>query len=458
MTTSVVDRSVPPPPGALRPFQFPPIERFELASGLPVVFSKTDGLPVVTFSLLLPAGALREDWRHAGLATLTGSLLESGTRRSDAAEIARKLETLGVRVNVGTSWEVSHVDFTVVPERAEAAAQIVSELVTESTFPEDEVERIRNEQLAAILQRRAEPRGLANEMAARFIFASDSPFSRPLAGTVSTVSALGRGDAADFHKRAFTPQSSTLVVAGNVPLDAARKSAGSAFGAWTGGDPVQAKGGVAPRQDGVHLVLVERPGAVQSEIRIGHVGVPRNVPDYFPILVMNTILGGAFSSRLNMNLREKHGFTYGVRSSFVMRRMPGPFIVSTAVQTEVTGSAVSEILGELRRMRDTPVAAAELTDARQYVAGTFPLRLQTTDGVASRLAELVIYGLPDSYLDEFAERVLAVDEAEVLEAAQRRLHPDGVTILVVGDPAKVRPQLDALDLGPVEVVAASVNE
>jgi len=449
LTPPVLDRARVPEPGPLRPFSFPPIERFSLENGLPVLFARTDRLPVATYSLLLPAGAIREHPEDAGLATLAGSLLESGTRRLDAAAVAEHLEQLGVRVSVGASWEVSHVDFTALADRAPAAAELVAELVREPTFPDPEVERLRHEQLASIMQRRAEPRGLANEMAARFIFSAETPFSRPLSGTASTVPQLSREKVLDFHGRFFTPRGAALVVAGNQSLEATRAAAEEAFGSWTGPEPAEYTGKVEARSPGLQVVIVERPGAVQSEIRIGHVGVARKTPDYFAILVMNTILGGAFSSRLNLNLRERHGFTYGVSSSFIMRRSPGPFLVSTAVQTEVTGRAVEEIMGELRRIREDDVSDRELADARQYVAGTFPLRLQTTDGVATRLAELSIYDLPDSYLDEFAERVLAVTADEVVAVARRYVQPERATIVVVGDPEKVRPQLDALDLGPV---------
>ncbi|MEX2584152.1 MAG: pitrilysin family protein [Gemmatimonadota bacterium] len=447
MSTTLVDRSTVPGPGPLRPFSFPPIDHLTLTNGLPVLYARTDGVPVVTFSLLIPAGGIREQREDAGLATLTGSLLESGTLRLDAPTIAQRLEKLGVRVHVGSSWEVSHVDFTALADRAAAAAELIAELVREPSFPAGEVERLRNEQLASIVQRRAEPRGLANEAAARFIFSEDTPFSRPLTGTARTVSALDRDEIASFHARNFTPQGAALVVAGNADPATVRDIAESSFGSWSGGEPESAAGPVFPRTDGPQVVVVERPGAVQSEIRVGHIGVPRKVPDYFQILVMNTILGGAFSSRLNLNLRERHGFTYGVSSGFVMRRKPGPFIVSTAVQTEVTGRAVSEILFELRRIREGDVTDAELSDARQYVAGTFPLRLQTTDGVASRLAELAIYDLPDSYLADFAERILAVSADEVVTAARQHVEPDRLTVLVVGDPEHVRPQLEALGIG-----------
>ncbi|MQA89123.1 MAG: hypothetical protein GEU90_02630 [Gemmatimonas sp.] len=458
MKQNRLDRSRIPDPGSLRPFRFPPIDRFQLSNGLPVLAARTESLPVVTYSLLLPAGAIHEAGRDAGLASLVGSLLESGTGSMDAAAIAERLETLGVRMHVGTSWEVSRVDFTALSAKAGEAAQVVATLVGDPTFPEGEVERIRHQQLASIMQRRAEPRGLANEMVARYVFSEDTPFSRPLVGTPRSVAQLSREKAMSFHADYFTPMGASLIVAGNLTSDEMRTTTEVAFGEWTGDAAVKLPTVVEARSDTTHVVIIERPGAVQSEIRIGHVGVPRNSPDYFPILVLNTVLGGAFSSRLNLNLREKHGFTYGANSRFVMRRRPGPFIVSAAVQSEVTGRAIEETLNELHRIREAEIRPDELADARQYVAGTFPLRLETTDGVASRLAELAIYDLPDSYLDDFAERVLAVTADEVLQAARQHIHPDRLAIVIVGDPDPLRPQLESLNLGPIEAVRPESNE
>ncbi|MDR0788499.1 MAG: insulinase family protein [Gemmatimonadota bacterium] len=454
MSDRTLDRSVVPAPGVLRPARFPEIHRFDLSNGVPVWFCETDGMPVTTVRVLHPSGAIREDASRAGLATLTGNLLESGTTRLTALEIARTLESYGVRVGTSTSWEVGSVDVTSLTRNLEAVVGIMAELMTDSVFPETEVARLRHEQLAAIRQRRADPRHLADEIINRFIFAEGTPFVRPASGTPETVSAITRNDVVDFHQRTFTPTGAAVVVVGKLDPARARDLAEEAFGGWSGGPPPPASGVARAREPGVQVVVVDRPGSVQSEIRVGHLGVARNTPDFFPIAVMNTILGGAFSSRLNLNLREKHGFTYGVNSSFVMRRQPGPFTVATAVQTEVTGAAVREIVRELNHIREELVTDPELTDARNYLAGTYPLRLQTTDGVASRLSELFIYDLPHRYVDEFPEQVLAVTRERVLSAAVEHLRPDDLTILAVGDASVVGSQLEELGLAPVEVISA----
>lgn len=447
-----VDRSAPPGPGPMRPFNFPPIERFALSNGLPVLMARTEGPAVATVGLLLPAAGVHEDSSRAGLASLTGSLLDSGTGRRAGTQIAEELEALGAQFGVATGWEVTEVEMTLLTSRLEPGMELFADVVRNASFPEDEVERVRQEQIAAILQRRAEPRGLANEAASHFIFADSSPFHRPLGGTTQTLEALARADVSTFHSGRYTPFGAAAVVAGNVDRPQVEALLAGVLADWSGPAPEPVAVNVEPASRERRLVVVDRPGSVQSELRVGHLGVARSTPDYFPLMVMNTILGGAFTSRLNLNLREKHGFTYGVSSGFAMRRHPGPFLVSTAVQTEVTAAAVTEILREVEAIRSEPVRSAELEDARNYIAGVFPLRLETTEGVASRLAEMAMHGLASDYFDRYRERVLDVPAADVQRVAREHVRPEELCVVVVGDAQTVRPALEELDLGPVQVV------
>jgi zinc protease len=413
---------------------------------------------VVSLSVLLEGGGIHEPEENAGLSVLTNSLLESGAGSHSAAEIAEKIESLGIQLGVGSSWDFAHLDVTGIRSSIPSAFDVVGELIREPTFPESEVERLRGEQLASILQRRAEPRGLANEYAARFIFSAQTPFSRPLSGTRRTVEKLTREEITAFHSQRFTPRGSAVVIAGEIELQEAVDLASSRLADWSRPASQLPEKVVQPRSTSATVVIVDRPGSVQSEIRVGHLGVDRAAPDYYAILVMNAILGGAFSSRLNLNLRERHGFTYGVSSSFVMRRQPGPFLVSTAVQTEVTAAALGEILHEVRSIREEPVSEAEIGDARAYLAGTFPLALQTTSGVASRLAEIAAYGLPLDYFRDYRERLLAIDRDAALNAARDRLHPDSAAVVIVGDASKIQSSIEALGLAEIQIIDAKVEE
>jgi zinc protease len=332
-----------------------------------------------------------------------------------------------------------------------AAAAAIGAATRELRLP---VIRTDAERLAEIAQRRAQPAGLAAEMTSRFLYAPESPFSRPLGGTEASVEQLTTQDVRSFHAARYLAPAATLVVTGDLGADEAVELAERHFGDWASGAFEVAAADAAPRSRERRVVIVDRPGSVQSEIRVAQVGPARDTPDYFPLIVMNTILGGAFTSRLNLNLREQRGFTYGVSSGFAMRRQPGPFLVSTAVQTEVTPDAVREIFHELDGIRDAAVRPEELDDARSYLAGIFPLRLQTTAGVAARLVDLAVYDLPDDYLDHYRDRVTAVTADEVLRAAREYVHPDEMLALVVGDADSIRGPLEALGLGPVTVVDA----
>jgi len=440
-------RRTPPGPGALRDFGLPPVERRTLANGLTLLSCTSRHFPVVTVSMLLEAGGVYEPAEKAGVAALTAELLESGAGARSAADIAEDAESLGVSLGSSISWDVAYVGLTGLRSKLEPASEILASVVREPTFPLEEVERLRAERLAEILQRRADPRSLASEMASRFVFSPETPFSRPLGGPSATVAMLQRGDVETFYRARYRPGDTSVLVVGDISADEAAALVEARLGDWSGVPEPAGEVLVRPRSPEAQMIIIDRPGAVQSELRIGHVGVERATPDYFSIVVMNTILGGAFSSRLNLSLRERHGYTYGVSSGFAMRRSPGSFLVSTAVQTEVTAPAVREVLATLAGMRDAEVTPAELNDARNYLAGIFPLRVQTTDGLASRLAELVIYGLPEDYFEHYRERVLAVSADEVLRAAQRYLRPAELAVVVVGDAAKIAGPLAELGLG-----------
>jgi len=252
-----------------------------------------------------------------------------------------------------------------------------------------------------------------------------------------------------FHGRRFAPGSAALILAGDVEPDAAVALIARSFDDWTGAAPTRPDVPAEPRLDQLNLQLVDRPGAVQSELRIGHVGVARSHPDYFSLLVMNAILGGAFTSRLNLCLRERHGFTYGVRSGYSFRRSPGPFLIQTAVGTEVTVRAIQETLRELRELLADGPTDAEVSSARDYLAGIFPLELQTTEQLAAKLAELAVHDLPDDYFEQYRARILAVSRDDVLRVARAHIRPADLTMVVVGEADALEPELAATGLAPV---------
>jgi len=451
VSAPMLDRTLVPPRGPLRPFHFSTVHRRRLANGLTVLVAEVRKFPVLTVDLLVDAGGVVEPEGEGGVSAMVCALLESGAGGRDAEEIAELIDSLGLSLDAGVSWDTGQVGFTCLRARLEGGFELLADLVRRPTFPAAEVERVREERLSTIQQRRGTPSWVADEAQGRWIFAPDTLFARPLGGMLRTVEGLGRDHVAAFHARRYRAAGATLVAAGDASVDEIVALAERWFGDWEGeGEPVPELE-VRPRLAETTVVLVDLPGAVQSEIRIGHLGIEREAPDYAAVTVMNAILGGTFSSRLNLNLRERLGYTYGVSSSFASRRQPGTFGMATAVQTEVTAHAVSEMMRDMREIREAPVSAAELDDARNFLAGVFPLGLQTTDGVSGKLTSIATYGLPDDYYDHYRGQLLAVTAADVQDAARRRLWPDRAAVVIAGDAARIHAELEALELGPVVI-------
>lgn len=441
-------RRTPPEPGPVAPFAVPGVHAASLASGLEVRTARRPGVPLVTALLVMDAGEATVDGPQAGLAVLAARALHGGTVRRSAVELACALEDMGTHLATSTGWDSTVVSLTCAADRFSSALRLLSEVVLTPGYPGEEVERTREQQLGGIRQRRVYPAQLATAAAAHFFFADGTTYGRPMAGTERTVAGLERTHVAAFAGSRYMPRGAALVVAGDVTEAEVTDLATECFGGWRGrAAPVEATAG--PRFGERRIVIVHRPGAVQSELRIGHASVPRATPDFFPLIVLNSVLGGAFTSRLNLNLREDKGFTYGVSSRFLLRRAGGMFRIATAVATEVTAAAVREVLAETKALVADGPTPAEVRGARDYLAGIFPLRMEATAQVASGIARVFVHGLPADYHARYRERVRAVTVDDVARAARRRLHPDALTVVVAGDADRVAPELESL--GPVEV-------
>jgi predicted Zn-dependent peptidase len=440
-----------PPAGPPRPYHFPRFARRTLPNGLRLVVAEVRRLPVVSAVAVVDAGAVCDPAGRDGLALLAARALTEGTATMDAVQLTQRLESLGTALDAGADWDATIVSLTAMADRFPDAVAVLAEVLMAPAFPERELERLKAERLADLLQLQTEPRGLADEMFARFAYADGSRFGRPDGGSATSVPTITRDDVVRFHAERFRPGATTLVVAGDVSLDEVARLAEQAFGGWQGAAaPAPAVDDrPATRERRVHLVA--KADAPQSELRVGHVAVPRGTPDYFPLVVMNAILGGLFNSRVNMNLREEHAYTYGAHSSFDWRRAAGPFLAWSAVQSDVTAAAARELVREIERIREEPVRPEELSLATSYLEGVFPIRYETTSAIASALASLVLYGLPEDYFDAYRDRVRAVTAADVQQAAARHLHADALQLVVVGDPAAVRGSLEALAFGELRV-------
>ena len=443
-----------PTPGPPRSYHFPEFHDETLPSGIRLVTAPVPKLPVVTVLAIVDAGSANDPPGKEGVAALTADALLEGGAELDGAAIAERFEQLGTSVESGADWDSAFIKITTLTERLDAAALLLGETISKPSFPDREVERLRAERLAEILQLETEPRGLADEKFAEFLYPPESRYSKPDEGSTASVSSLSRDDVADFYGARFRTGATTVVVAGDITAKRARDLVERAFENWPAGKPASQVVTATPRSNRRMLHIVNKIDAPQSELRVGHIGLQRKHPDFFPALVMNAVLGGLFGSRINLNLREEHGYTYGASSYFDWRRAPGPFVVSTAVQSEVTAPALREILHEIDRIRAERISEDELSLARDYLAGVFPIRYETTAAIASALASLAVYELPADYYDSYRRNVSAVTVEAVLEAARAHLHPEELQTTVVGDARVIRQTVSDLKLGDVHVHGA----
>ncbi|HEX2625820.1 MAG TPA: pitrilysin family protein, partial [Candidatus Limnocylindrales bacterium] len=354
-------------------------------------------------------------------------------------------------------WDGLSISVDVPAERLGAALALVAEVASEPTFPDDDVERMRDERMNDLLQAKADPRRRADDAFVNTIYAPGVPYGRPSAGTEDTVPGLDAAAVRALHAKRFDPARMTLIVGGDLSgFDGEGdvwSIAESRFRAWAPNPDAESpsKPSITAARSERIVRFIHRPGSVQTEIRIGHVGIPRLVPDFHATSVMSAILGGLFNSRLNRKLREEKGYTYGAGAGFDMRRGAGPFAMRAAVNTEVTVPAIQDSLAELERMRVAPPTADELALARDYLVGVFPLRFETPPAVVGAIAGLVVQGLPWDELDRYRPAIEAVTDADVQSAASRHIRPDEFAIVLVGDADALLPSLEGAALGPITV-------
>ena len=440
-----LDRSRPPESGPARPLSIPRPERHRIPNGLAVTAVRRPRLPEANLALVLPAGADTMDPGQAGLASLVAKVLPEGSSGKTSREMATMLDGLGVRLAVAVGYDSMILRLHTLSGQLEPALRALASVALAPDFLADEVERCRAERLDAIRRMRDEPAEVAADVMVELLY-GDHPYGRLTRGREGSVERLDRADLVEFHARRFSPRAATLVACGDLPDDF-NDLVTDCFGAWRGVEvghgPPDTVSDVASKG----IVLVDRPGSGQSEIRMGAIGLKRGDPDEPVARVANAILGGLFNSRLNMNLREDKGWTYGARSTLLLRRSRGPLSLQAAVETAVTGAAVREMLREVQAMRESLPSEGEMRTAFGALTRSLPLRFETNSQITGTIAEQVIYGLPDDYWSTFSSRIGGVSRDSVTDLAVRMIDPDGLAILVVGDSDEVLPDLEKL--GPV---------
>jgi zinc protease len=457
MTTTAIDRSAPPPSGEVHPFHFPRFVRGTLPSGVSAYAARLPGVPLASVELLAAAGAQHDPAGREGLATLTAALLDEGAAGRDAMEIAGSIERLGGQIGTGADWDSGYIGILILSRHLEAGLRLVSEVATAPTFPEAEVERLRRQRLTELLRRRHQPAAVADEQLAAAIY-QDTVYAHSPLGTEAALSSLRRDEILDFYHRRYRLPEAILIAVSDLDPEKLLTEAGAALAAAPTGSTGAGERAWEPPDirpaplPGLRIVVVDRAGAAQTELRLGHASVPRAHPDFITLAFLNTLLGGKFTSRINLNLRERHGYTYGAATRFSGRLGPGPFVVNAAVATESAGAAAREVLSELRRIRDEPVTRDEMEETRSYMLGVFPYTVQSMGDLARRLADIAVYGLPDDYFDRYLRAIASLSRTDVQEAARRHLDPDRLAIVAVGPADPLRGQLEGL--GEVTVRSA----
>jgi zinc protease len=448
----VVDRTTPPGLGPAPVLRLPPVQTATLPNGLLLAVVEMHKVPVVDVSLVLDAGSVSDPADLPGLATFTANMLDEGAGRRSALEISEEADFLGATLTTGASFDVASV-FVHVPKRQLGPAlDLMADVVLRPTFADSEITRQRDLRRTQILQQRDQPVQMANLAFPAIVFGAQHPYGRPLNGTEASTALLGRDRVAQFYQTYYRPQNAKLLVVGDITLTEAERLVAERFGAWERGpSPSAPPASTAAAPAARTIYLVDKPGAPQSVIRIGNVGVGRTSPDYFPLEVLNTILGGSFTSRLNQNLRETHGYTYGANSQFVMRRMAGPFQAGASVQSAKTDSSLIEFVRELRRIRDEAVPQAELDKAKAYITLGLPGNFETTQGAASQYRDLLAFGLPLDYYGSYIDRINAVTAADVQRVARQFVDLDHFVVVVVGDRSQIEAGIRALGEGPTAI-------
>jgi predicted Zn-dependent peptidase len=447
-----VDRTKPPSLGAPPALRVPAVQETTLRNGLRLAVVEMHEVPVADLTLIVDAGSVRDPADLPGLATFTANMLDEGAGRRSALELADEAAYLGAQLSTSAGYDVATVSLHVPTRQLEPALDLLADVALLPAFADSEIGRQRDLRKAQLLQLRDQPVAMAGVAFPAIVFGAAHPYGRPLNGTDSSTALLSRDRVRRFYEAFYRPDHARLLVVGDITLAAATRLVEQRFGGWARGaaaalPAVPAAPAPAPRT----FYLVDKPGAAQSVIRIGHVGVARSTADYFALEVLNTILGGSFTSRLNQNLRETHGYTYGAGSAFVMRRLAGPFQASASVVTAKTDSSLIEFLKELRRIRDEAVPAAELEKAKAYIVLGLPGSFEATADAASQYRDVLIYDLPLDYYSGYVAGISRVSAADVQRVARRYLDPEHFDMVIVGDRSQIEAGIAALHEGPIVI-------
>jgi zinc protease len=447
------DRSKPPAIGPAPSLKLPTIQKQKLSNGLAVWIVEHHEVPLAQVNMIVRSGSAADPIGKYGVGSLAAAMLDEGAGSRSALELADALEFLAANLSTASSFDYSAVRMSVPVAKLAEALPLMADVALRPTFPASELDRLKKERLTGLLQARDNPAALIGLAFPRVVFGPTHRYGTSANGLPPAIEAFTVADLQAFYRAHYRPDNSTLLVVGDVTPAALMPMLEKAFGSWKaeGMAPLVAEVPMAPQLKARQIYIVDKPDAPQSQVRIGWVGVPRSTEDYAALEVLNTILGGSFTSRLNQNLREDHGYSYGASSTFDMRLSAGPFLAAAGVQSDKTGESVKEFFNELNRI-GTLIPQDELNKSKNYVALGFPGEFETTGDLARKLEELVVYNLPEDTFSKFVSAVTGVTAADLQKLAARYIQPDKMAVVVVGDRKTIEGQIRQLNLGPVSFI------
>jgi len=445
-----VDRTKPPELGPPPRVSLPPIITRQLPNGLKLMIVEQHELPLADFVLIVGSGGTADPAGKTGVANLTSQMLREGTTTRKSLDIADQTSFLGISLFPQASWESSNLSLHTPTAQLDSALALFADVALHPSFPANEFERIKKNRLTELLQLRDQGPAIANLAFPAILYGSGHPYGAPLIGTEASVTGLTTADLQAYYQANFKPNNATMIIVGDVNPAQIEQKINSLFGGWQRGDVLPLTYAEPPKAGATTIYLIDKPGAAQSSFRIGEIGVPRSTRDYFALTVMNTILGGSFTSRLNQNLREVKGYTYGASSRFDMRRAAGPFTAAAEIVSAKSDSALLEFMKELNGIRQA-VPNDELSRAKRYLQLQLPGNFETTQQIAAALVPVALYGLPLDFYNNYVQSVEAVTQADVARVAQQYINPGSLAIVIVGDRKTIEQGLKATNVGPISI-------
>ncbi|MFA7228585.1 MAG: pitrilysin family protein [Melioribacteraceae bacterium] len=444
------DRTKPPLLPAPKKLNLPGVQQFSLSNGLKVFLMEKHEVPLMQLNLVVKTGSVEDPDDKVGLANLTLDMLDEGAAGKTSLQIADEIDFLGARISTGAGVHSSGISLHTPLSKFDDALRIMSEIVLKPDFPQKELDRKKKDRLTSLMQMHDQPTAIAGIAFNQLLFGKAHPYGRM--SDENAIKNFNAGMLKDFYKKYFVSNNSYLIAVGDISKNDLIKKLESAFGKWKKGD-IKRNNVKEPAQVSSRVVyLIDKPGAAQSVINIGRIGASRLTADYDPIVVMNTLLGGSFTSRLNQNLREQHGYTYGASSRFAFRHVPGSFVAASSVQTEVTDKALVEFFKELNGIRE-PLTDEDLNRAKNLVALSYPDNFQSVAEIASQLEEMAEYNLPENYFGNYVSKVLSLNGKEVNAAAKKYIVPEQMIVVVVGDRSKAEDGIKKLNLGEIKILS-----